>query len=151
SSFSWTILFHHDTHIHPGGGPFTGTTSGTLSIPTSGHDFEGATNYEIILTVTDSDGLTDSDSVTVYPDKAGLGFNTAPNGRSVEIDGIRKTAPFAFGDLIGFQHVINAPAQTNGGTSYMFQSWSDGGAASHTIVVPSSGQSFTATFNSGPS
>ena len=58
SAFSWTILFHHDSHIHPAGGPFTGTKTGTLTIPTSGHDFEGATSYEIQLTVTDSTGLS---------------------------------------------------------------------------------------------
>lgn len=151
SAFSWTILFHHESHIHPAGGPFTGTTSGTLSIPTSGHDFEGATSYEIILTVTDSDGLSGSDSVTVVPDKVDLSFSTVPSGRSIDVDGIRKTAPFTIDDLIGFQHLISAPPQTSGGTSYTFQSWSDGGAASHTIVVPASNQSYTATFDSGPS
>src|SRR6185295_9397949 len=26
SAFSWNILFHHDSHVHPAGGPFTGTT-----------------------------------------------------------------------------------------------------------------------------
>ncbi|TMA28129.1 MAG: LamG domain-containing protein, partial [Deltaproteobacteria bacterium] len=151
SAFSWTIVFHHDGHIHPGGGPFTGISSGTLQIPTSGHDFEGSTNYEIALTVTDSDGLKGSTSVTIYPDKVNLSFGTNPSGRSIDEDGIRKTAPFTIGDLINFQHVINAPAQTSGGTSYTFQSWSDGGAASHTIVVPTSNQSYVATFASGPS
>ena len=77
SAFSWTLLFHHDSHIHPAGGPFTNTTSGTLEIPTSGHDFEGSTNYEIVLTVTDSTGLTATTSVTAASTSSPLGVAAA--------------------------------------------------------------------------
>jgi glucose/arabinose dehydrogenase/chitodextrinase len=146
SAFSWLIRFHHDGHIHPGGGPFTGTTSGTLTIPTSGHDFEGATSYEIDLTVTDSDGLKGTTSVTVVPEKVSVPFDSAPSGLAIDVDGIRKITPFALDDVIGFTHVISAPPQVSGGISYTFQSWSDGGAASHSIFVPESGGSWQATF-----
>jgi glucose/arabinose dehydrogenase len=151
SAFSWTILFHHDSHVHPAGGPFNGVVGGVLSIPTSGHSFEGATWYEIILTVTDSDGLSGSQSVAVIPDKVNLSFDTVPSGRSLEVDGIRKTAPFVVDTLIGFSHLIYAPGQTNGATSYLFRSWSDGGAASHSIVVPATSQAYSATFTAAPS
>jgi glucose/arabinose dehydrogenase/chitodextrinase len=153
SAFSWTILFHHDSHIHPGPGPFTGTTSGTLQIPTSGHDFEGNTNYEIVLTVTDSTGLTASTSVTVIPDKVNLTYDSVPSGLTVTIDGISRQTPFVVDDLKRFQHTIAAPNQSNGGTAYTFASWSDGGAQSHGIVVPTVDQSYIATFQaaSGPS
>ena len=152
SAFSWTILFHHESHVHPGGGPFTNTKTGTLQIPSSGHDFQGATSYEIVLRVTDSDGLSASTSVTVVPDKVNLSFATVPAGLTVELDGISKQAPFVLDDVKGFQHTINAPAQANGGTSYVFGSWSDGGAQSHGIVVPNANQSYTATFqaSAGP-
>jgi glucose/arabinose dehydrogenase len=146
SAFSWTILFHHDSHIHPAGGPFTGTTSGTLVIPTSGHDFEGATSYEIDLSVTDSNGTKGSTSVTIFPEKVAVPFDSVPSGLALDVDGIRKITPFALDDLIGFTHVINAPPQVLGGISYAFQSWSDGGAASHSITIPESGGSWTATF-----
>jgi glucose/arabinose dehydrogenase/chitodextrinase len=151
SAFSWTILFHHDSHVHPAGGPFTNTKTGTLQIPTSGHDFQGATSYEIVLTVTDSDGLTATTSVTVVPDKVNVSFDTVPSGLTLEIDGISKQAPFIFDDVKGFQHTINAPAQSSGGTAYTFGSWSDGGAQSHAIVVPTTNQSYVATFNTGSS
>jgi glucose/arabinose dehydrogenase len=150
SAFSWTILFHHDSHVHPGGGPFTNTTSGTLTIPVSGHDFEGNTNYEIILTVTDSTGLSTSTSVTVVPDKVSLTFDSVPSGLQLEIDGIRKQTPFTLDDVKGFQHTINAPDQTGGGSAYRFASWSDAGAQSHGIVVPNSNASYVATFQPGP-
>ncbi len=32
-------------------------SSGTLTIPTSGHSFRGDTSYEIVLTATDSNGI----------------------------------------------------------------------------------------------
>ncbi len=146
SAFSWTILFHHDSHVHPAGGPFTNTKSGTLQIPASGHDFQGATNYEIVLTVTDSTGLTSSASVTIVPHKVNLTFDTIPSGLTVEIDGIPRSTPFVLDDLKGFQHTLNAPNQSSGGTSYTFASWSDGGAQSHGIVVPDVDGSFVATF-----
>ena len=151
SAFSWTIFFRHDTHMHPAGGPFVGSTTGTLSIPTTGHDYQGNTRYEIVLTVTDSDGLQGTDSVTVYPDKVDLSFQTVPIGLSVDLDGVRRATPFVVDDLIGFQHVLAAPAQQSGGTSYTFASWSDGGAASHTIIVPANDATYTATFQQGPS
>src|SRR4029453_14141697 len=146
----WTILFHHDSHIHPAGGPFTNTTGGTLQIPTSGHDYRGATNYEIILTVTDSTGLTASTSVTVLPDKVNLTYNSVPSGLNVSIDGVNHQTPFVYDDLQGFQHTINAPNQASGGNAYTFTSWSDGGAQSHSIVVPTTDQSYTATFHAAP-
>ena len=39
--------------------------SGTFTIPTTGHDFSGNTRYRITLTVTDSNGLTDTKSVII--------------------------------------------------------------------------------------
>ena len=145
SAFQWQTLFHHDSHIHPG--PITtNTKTGSLTIPTTGHDFQGATHYQIVLTVTDSDGLSNSTSVDIFPDKVNLTFDTLPSGLTVEIDGISKQTPFVFDQVIGFQHTINAPAQSSGGIPYDFVSWSDGGAQSHPIVVPSSNQTYIAEF-----
>ena len=149
SAFVWTILFHHDSHVHPDG-TVSNSKTGTLDIPSSGHDFQGSTNYEIVLTVTDSSGLTGSTSVTVYPDKVNIAFDTVPSGLTIELDGISKLTPFTLGDVKGFQHTINAPAQSSGGTSYGWVSWSDGGAQSHGIVIPTVNASFVATFQAAP-
>ncbi len=149
SAFSWTILFHHDNHTHPGGGPFVGSASGTLTIPTSGHDFEDQTYYEIVLTVTDSTGLTASTSVSIYPDKVNLAFDTVPSGLSLSIDGIVRQAPFVIDDLIGFQHTIDAPTQSSSGTLYGFASWSDAGSQTHVVVTPATNQNYLATFQTG--
>ena len=145
SAYTWNIDFLHESHVHPGT-PITGVKSGTFTIPTSGHDFSGNTRYRITLTVTDSSGLTDTKSVTIYPDKVNLSLATVPSGLTLYLDGIAKTTPFVYDDLIGFTHTIEARNQSSGGTSYTFQSWSDGGAQQHTITVPSTAQTYTATY-----
>jgi glucose/arabinose dehydrogenase/PKD repeat protein len=145
SAFSWTIDFLHAEHVHPGT-PQSGAKSGTFTIPTSGHDFSGNTRYRITLTVTDSDGLTATKSVTIFPEKVSLNFSTLPPGLTLHIDGIAKVTPFVYDDLIGFHHTIEARDQSSFGTAYTFASWSDGGARSHEIVVGDTDQSYVATF-----
>ena len=145
SAYTWNIDFLHEGHVHPGT-PITGVKSGTFTIPTDGHDFSGNTRYRITLTVVDSDGLTSTRAVTIYPDKVNLTFNTAPSGLTLYLDGIARTTPFVHDTLIGFTHTIEARNQTSGAGSYTFSSWSDGGAQQHTIVVPSSPQSYVATY-----
>ena len=149
SAFTWNIDFLHDGHVHPGT-PVHGVTGGSFTIPSSGHDFSGNTRYRITLTVTDSDGLSSSRSVVVRPRKVNLTFDTVPSGRTIYLDGIAKTTPFVHDTLIGFHHTIEARNQTADGTIYKFDSWSDGGGQAHTITVPSTAHSYSATFNSSP-
>ena len=149
SAYSWSIDFLHEGHVHPAI-PQTGVKSGSFTIPTTGHDFSGLTRYRVTLTVTDSDGLTASTSVFVWPQKVNLTFNTVPAGLTLYLDGIAKVTPFVHDALIGFHQVVDARSQTSGGTAYSFASWSDGGAQQHTIVVPSTAQTYTATFNGTP-
>ncbi len=146
SAYTWNIDFLHEGHVHPGI-PITGVKSGTFTIPTTGHDFSGFTRYRIMLTVTDSSGLQSTTSVIVFPDKVNLSFDTLPSGLTLYLDGIAHTGPFVYDTLIGFNHTIEAPNQTLGSTSYNFASWSDGGAQQHILVVPSTAQSITATYN----
>ena len=118
----------------------------TIDIPVSGHDFTGNTRYEVILTVTDADGLQQSSSVTIWPDKVNLNVDSAPSGLTVTLDGISKTTPFVVDSLKGFQHALGAPDQVQGSTSYVFASWSDLGARTHTITTPDQAASYVATF-----
>ena len=145
SAFTWNIDFLHDNHVHPGTA-ITGVRSGTFTIPTSGHDFEGNTRYRITLTVTDSNGLKDTRSVTVWPQKVNLSFDTAPSGLTLYLDGVARATPFVLDTLIGFNHTIEARDQSSGGNNYVFSSWSDAGARTHTITVPSAAQSYQASY-----
>ena len=113
SAYTWNIDFLHEGHVHPGT-PITGVTSGTFTIPTSGHDFSGFTRYRIMLTVTDSSGLQSSQFVTIFPDKVNLTFDTAPAGLTLYLDGIAHTTPFVYDTLIGFNHEIEARNATVG-------------------------------------
>jgi len=145
SAFTWVIDFLHGGHVHPGA-LLTGVTSGTFTVPTSGHDFSGDTRYRITLTVTDSTGLQATRTSIVYPDKVNLTFDTTPDDLTIYLDGIAHTAPFVYDTLIGFNHTIEARNQTVGTNSYTFASWSDGGAQQHTITVPTAAQSYTASY-----
>ena len=132
SALNWKIVFHHDTHIHPVIDGATGTT-GSVTIPTTGHSFKGDTSYEIVLTATDSNGIQASQSVTIRPQKANLTFATAPAGLTVSVDGVPATSPFTASEIVGFQYAVDTPSPQSGST---FASWSDGGAKAHTVTVP---------------
>ncbi len=68
-------------------------------------------------------------------------------GASLGVDGTTYGAPQTFNWAAGSSHTIAAPSpQTAGaGVQYVWSSWSDGGAVSHT-VSPSSATTVTATF-----
>jgi glucose/arabinose dehydrogenase len=150
SAFSWNVGFYHDGHIHPAFGPFDGVTSGSFQIPTSGHDFSGNTSYIIALTVTDSDGITQSTSVSIFPTKVNLTLDTSPAGAALDLDGIRQKTPFVLDTLVGFMHTVSAPDQVLALGQLTFSSWSDGGAQTHTVTVPVSDVSLTANYNVTP-
>src|SRR6185436_16213054 len=146
SAFTWQVDFHHDTHTHPFIAPTSGATSGSFTIPTTG---ETAANvwYRIYLTVRDSGGLTHTTFRDVLPRKVQLTLATNPAGLSLRLDGQPVTTPVTFDAVVGIVRTIGAPTpQTSGASSYDFVSWSDGGAASHTISTPAANTTYTATY-----
>jgi glucose/arabinose dehydrogenase len=146
SQYDWELTFLHNEHTHPG---FKGVNGGTAAytIPEEGHDYSGDTGYMATVTVTDSDGLTDSANVSVFPDKVDLTFRTEPSGLSFKLDSIQRQAPYVHDTAIDFRHTVEAPAtQCLGGTEYGFSNWSDGGARVHEITVPESDRTYTARY-----
>lgn len=120
NSLTWTVDFIHDEHTHPTLSDVSGT-SGSFEIERSGHDYSSNTGYRINLTATDSDGLTDTDTVIVEPDKVDVTFDTAPSGLTFELDGLPQTTPYTHDTLIDFVHKVNAPTtQCVDGTQYEF-------------------------------
>jgi glucose/arabinose dehydrogenase len=61
SAMHWTVYLHHDDHVHTFL-ELDGVTGGSFTAQDYG---EGTYSYEIDLIVTDSSGLTDSDSVNL--------------------------------------------------------------------------------------
>ena len=82
-------------------------------------------------------GVTIASTITTFP--AGLG---------ITVDGTSYTAPQTFQWTAGASHTIAVSSPISGGTGiqYLFGSWSDSGAQSHSITVPSSATTYTANF-----
>ncbi|MFN2385474.1 MAG: PQQ-dependent sugar dehydrogenase, partial [Thermoanaerobaculia bacterium] len=146
SAFTWEVVFHHDTHTHPFLSPGSGSTSGSVTLPTSG---ETSANvwYRIRLTVQDSDGLSHSTFRDIRPRTADLTLATNPAGLSLTLDGQPVTAPVAVVSVVGMDRALGVVSpQTLAGRTWEFVSWSDGGAAVHDISTPGGDTTYTATF-----
>jgi hypothetical protein len=128
--------------------------SGGFTVPASGaaniHDLGANIRYRVTLTVTNRQGLKAIQVVEIYPKKVRLMFNTAPPGLMLYADNNPRTTPFTLETLVGFKLSVEARDQTNNGSSYSFVSWSDGGVKKRDIVVPSSDQTYTATYKAAP-
>lgn len=147
SALKWSVLLHHCSdpttcHVHPVQ-DFNGVASG--SFPAPDHDYPSW--LEITLTATDSLGLTDTKSLRLDPKTVDLTFNTAPTGMQLTVGSSSGTGPFTRRVIVGSSNLVTAPAtQTLGASTYSFTSWSDGGAASHSIVAPAAAASYTANY-----
>jgi glucose/arabinose dehydrogenase len=145
-AFTWKVDFHHDTHIHPFIPPTSGSTSGSFVIPNTG-ETSASVWYRINLTVTDSSGLTNSVFRDIFPRKSTITLQTSPAGLQVTLDGQPRAAPYSEESVVGMMRTLGVVSpQTVGGVTYEFVSWSDGGAASHTISTPVSYTTYTATY-----
>ena len=143
SALTWDVQFLHNEHGHPA---TSGTGSAiTFTVPDSGHDFTGDTRYLVTLTVRDSDGVTATTSIVLRPSKTTVPISSN-QATTVTVNGITQTLPHTIDALIGFQYTVAAPAsRCIAGRTWTFQSWSDGGALSHTVVA-AAGSSLTATY-----
>ncbi len=147
AAFTWRVDFHHDTHVHPFIQPTTGATGGSFTIPTTGHT-EATVWYRIHLTVQDSGGLTHTTQRDILPRTVRVTLATNPAGLLLNLDGQPVTTPLSFDSVVGIQREIEAVTpQTSGGSTYGFLTWSDGGAARHTILAPATNTTYTATYN----
>ena len=143
--------FHHDTHSHPFIAATTGAQSGSFTIPTTG---ETSANvwYRICLTVRDSAGLTHTTQRDIFPRKVVLTLATNPAGLQVKLDGQPVATPLSFDAVVGMVRTIEATTpQSSGPTTYTFASWSDGGAASHSISTPATNTTYTAAYQASGS
>ncbi|MCP8307244.1 MAG: hypothetical protein H3Z53_03685 [archaeon] len=80
--------------------------------------------------------------------QVGITVTTSPSGLSIVVDSVTYTAPQTFNWVPGSTHSIGTTSPQSGGTGiqYVWTSWSDGGAITHNIVVPSTSTTYTANF-----
>jgi CSLREA domain-containing protein/uncharacterized repeat protein (TIGR01451 family) len=73
---------------------------------------------------------------------------SAPAGLQVLVDNVPYTAPRTLQWIVGSVHTIGAISSQAGpsGAQFVFRTWSDTGAMSHTVTAPSSPITYTATF-----
>jgi glucose/arabinose dehydrogenase/PKD repeat protein len=150
SKLTWEVRLHHSEHFHPYVQPVSGNNIAfTGPAP---EDLIAATNsnLEIRLTATDSDGLITTVVQNFDPKKVTLTFETSPTGLKVDVNEGVLTGTQAMTSWQGWALDVEAPDQTSGGRSYLWKSWSDGGARSHKITTPSAATTYRATFRREP-
>ncbi len=139
TALHWTVLLHHNTHIHP----FIDTTGSGGSFPVDNHDPLGTWAYEFILTATDSSGLTDTKSITTP-------VNPPPPAAPVLLYGMNEGTSTTTADLSGNGHagtLINGPAwvagQASHGTALSFDGVNDELAVTNPSTFNFGTQDFT--------
>lgn len=155
-AFSWTVLFHHNTHTHPYLGPLGGIAQGNLRTEDVGETSPDVW-YEIRFTATDSGSplgsagaLSDTRSVAILPNLSTMTFATSPRpDLTLKLDGAPFAAPKIVTGVVGVQRTIEAltPQMPGDGRTYAFAGWSNGGAPLQTIATPAADTTFTATFS----
>ena len=145
SALSWTVLRHHSTHTHPWFGPATGNNL-TFQAPPP-EDLAATTNsyIEVILTATDSGGLSTTVSRNVMPNTVAITFATNPTGRIIKVNGTTLTGPTTITSWQGYVLNVTVPKQS----PWKWVSWNDGATKSRSIVTPATATTYTATFQQG--
>jgi glucose/arabinose dehydrogenase/PKD repeat protein len=155
-ALSWTVVFHHGDHVHPFLGPIVGLTSGSFTIPAQG---EPATDvaYELVMSATDSGAplgaaarLTATARAWLRPNVATLTLEADPPvpGLTLDFDGRRLEAPHAHDSVVGWPRDLAVQvSQTVAGRPFTFESWTDGGAAAHSVVTPPADTTYRARFS----
>jgi hypothetical protein len=110
---------------------------------------EYPSHLRLYLTATDSGGLSQTTFVDLYPQTTTLTLASDPAGATLALGSTTGVAPFATTVITAGLQSMSAPDQTIGGQAYVFARWSDGGAASHDVVV-SGDTTLTATFSPAP-
>jgi glucose/arabinose dehydrogenase/PKD repeat protein len=149
SALSWTVLLHHcigttaSCHVHFLQ-TFNGVASGSLSAP----DHEYPSYLEFVLTATDpTTGLSASTSLRLDPQTVNLTFQSAPPGAALSVDGFTGPTPFTYAVIAGSNNSVSAPSQqVIGGRTYLYTTWSDGGAQSHTVHAGNTPATYVANY-----
>ena len=145
SAFSWSLTIQHCPsvcHSHPLT-TWSGQRTGSFPAP----DHEYPSDLLLQVTVTDSQGLTDTETVQLDPKSVPMTFASNPTGAALTVAGAGVFAPHSQTFIQGSNFNVSAPpTRVVGGANYNFTSWSDGGAATHAVVAPTSATTLTATY-----
>lgn len=140
------IVYHHDTHIHSFINGHQGRV-GEFTIPNMNHEASANTWFEVKVTAADTNGLSTSKSVNIYPHKTTVTLKTVLDGLTVFLDGVPHTATYVFEGVAGyFREISTGFSQNVGGVIYQFSHWSNGAGLSQVFVTPDADTTLTAYF-----
>jgi len=139
STLVWEVRQHHNNHWHPFLDPTLGNQIALDGAPEP-EDFDAATTsyLEILLTATDSTGLSTTISTKVMPKTIELEFDTIPRGLQLTAygDTVRTPATILTWDNHAFE--VEAPETlVECGEPFSFVSWSNGKERIHNYVASS--------------
>jgi glucose/arabinose dehydrogenase/PKD repeat protein len=139
---SWIVVLHHGGHTHAA----NALPGLERELPAdSSHDADSY--YEVALRAEDSGGLATTETVRIDPDTTELNIRSEPPGAPVTWGGLSLVAPLLQQTTIGYTTSVSAAESfVSGGTTWIFQGWSDGGARLHDVTVPEAGLDITATY-----
>ena len=129
AALKWTVLLHHNTHVHT----FVGGTGDQGSFMAEDHGDIGSFSYEIMLTATDSSGLKSSTSVTLP-----VGSDTSPPSAPT---GLTATAAGTVQVNLNW----NASNDNVGVTGYRVERCQGAGCTNFAQVATPSGTSYSDT------
>lgn len=144
SALSWNVKLNHGgTHIHP-----IKQESGVGSISfTTVTDHDAPSTYIVELTATDSRGLATTIERVLQPVTKLVRIDSSPEGAPIAYGALGQTAPYEKQSTIGLALTLSAATTfTQGGSTYEFEGWSDGGERTHDVVVPGHDVTLTAIY-----
>lgn len=149
SAFTWSVVFHHNTHTHDGPPVASGVKSGTFTIPNIGETADDVF-YRLYLVVKDSKGLADTVFRDILPRKSTMTFATQPAGLQIAMDGQPINTPASVVGVELIQRTIGpVEPQTLNGVTYVFDRWLHGGNPTQTIATPIDNTTYTAVYRTG--
>jgi hypothetical protein len=129
ADLDWTVLLHHNTHVHT----HTEGTGATGSFVVENHGPIGTFSYEILLTATDASGLSRSTSVTVN-----VGTDSVPPSTPTGL-----TATASSYDTVGLSW---SPSTDNAAvTGYQLQRCTGSGCTAFTTIATPTGTTYSDT------
>jgi hypothetical protein len=121
---------------------------GTGTVRAPDHDYPSY--LQLTFTATDSQGARTSSVLRLDPKTVDLTFTTNPGGlklAGLAVGSGETGTPFTKTFIVGSSTSVTAPSpQVAKSGTYVFRSWSDGGAQSHQITAPAAPTTYTATY-----
>ncbi len=147
-TLSWQVDMIDGSDVMTVLGPTDPSTSMVSGSYTPMNDEVQSSTTKVRITLTATNGAqTATTSKELSPKTVMLTVKSTPIGLQFMVDDAVRTNLFTMQAVVGSTHTVEAiSSQTLNGKTYDFNSWSDAGAAAHTITVPSINTTYNVTY-----